>query len=88
MLCIIKVPEYRHRIIVPIPLFLVDEILDIGVTILGLINRKHLPRELHNGQVQGIFKAVCGAWREIRRAGSFTLVDVQSGGTCVSIRLI
>lgn len=88
MLCIIKVPELRRRIILPIPLFLVDEILDIGSVVFSLINRKYLPRELNDKQIQGILNAVRAAWREIRRAGSFTLVDVNSGGAQVSIKVV
>ncbi|MDP3486408.1 MAG: hypothetical protein Q8S19_00560 [Bacillota bacterium] len=80
MLCVIKHPEWKYRLIVTVPLFLVDEVLAVASWGIRMARFSR-------------FKKVCNsveyAWRSVRNAGPFTLVEVNGGdGTQVEIRLI
>lgn len=92
MLCVIKQPDWKHRLVVPVPLFLVDEVLAVASWGLRMARFSRLSIVKIGTKNVNLAKAcdsVEYAWRSMRKAGPFTLVEVNSGdGTQVEIRLI
>ena len=92
LLCVVKLPEWKHRLIIPVPLFLVDEVMDLaswGIRLARFSRRSTLKVGIKMADIERICGSVESAWWAMRKAGSFTLAQVDSrDGTKVEIRLI
>ena len=91
LLCVVKESSWKYPLVVPVPLFLMDELLDLTGYVLRFMRHKkmRIPTEFNGVKVDDVIKVLRGSWREIRRAGSFTLVEVNDAdGTKVSVKLI
>ncbi|MBT9156544.1 MAG: hypothetical protein DDT37_01530 [Firmicutes bacterium] len=86
LVVMVKPVAWRFPLILPVPLFLVDELLEIGETAYYFLGRKHVPRKWRETASRGI-EGMRRVWRSIRRAGTFTLVDVEASGVRVWVRL-
>lgn len=94
LVCHIKVPDLRHRILIPLPLWVLDDLLQAAFSIWSLVIRlrpgltdgidSHLPG------MSSIVPDVGRLFSTLRHAGPFTLVDVDdpTEGVKVSIKLI
>ena len=87
LVVLVRPSAWRFPLIIPVPLFLVDELLEIGETLYCLLGNRRVPlkwRESTNKAMQGMRRI----WRSTRRAGSFTLVDIEAEGVRVWVRLV
>jgi len=83
-------------LVFPLPIFLVDDVLEAGEAMLWLLGLKfgrHLPlgRLFWSSQsfLRGGLPKVREAWRKVRRSGSFTLLETaQHSGVQVTIKFI
>jgi len=87
LLIFIKPAAWRIPLVLVVPLFLVDELLEICETLYYVFGRRKVPRQWR----ESADKAVTGirrVWRSTRRAGAFTLVDIKAEGVRISVRLV
>ncbi|MBS3938627.1 MAG: hypothetical protein KGZ50_08670 [Peptococcaceae bacterium] len=95
LLCTVRFPGRRLPLIIPLPIFLVDELLDSLGSFLWLVP---LPRGLKQKGRVFLFSAATlplalqtaqRAWHKIRMSGSYTLLEVRSQqGVHVLIKFI
>jgi len=71
MLCIIRLPSWKLPLVLPLPIFLVDEILDA----LEQWGRFFLFR---NKGLSRILGGLREAWRGVRMVGAYTLLEVRT----------
>lgn len=89
MLCVVQLPEWKHRLVVPVPLFLVDELLAIVPLITRVARLTPAGAVLEKVNADKIGHMVNDVWHKIRAAGSFTVVEFNDkDGTRVKIRFI
>ncbi len=94
LVCNIKVPDLRRRIVVPLPLWVLDDLLQACFSIWKLVARfrPELPASMdrHLPGANAALSDVSRLFATLRDVGPFTLVDVDSpaDGVRVSIKLI
>lgn len=80
LIVFVKPVDWRFPLVLAVPLFLVDELLEICETVFYLFRHR-----------QGLGRYVRYArrvWHSTRRAGAFTLVHVEAEGVRISVRLV
>ncbi|MEC9488662.1 MAG: hypothetical protein UMV23_04180 [Halanaerobium sp.] len=103
MMISIKAEDLKHRIMIPLPLFLMSELLDCLVYLTYLytkFSKKERPLKRLLGKVPylqedfgqldevQLVEMAADLFSELRRYGSFTLLEVRDGDTQVKIRMI
>jgi len=96
LLCIVRPAGWRLPLVLPLPIFLVDELLEAGEALLWLFSLKflghrRLGRLLLSFQpfLRGGLPKVREAWRKVRRSGSYTIFETeQKSGLKVTIKFI
>lgn len=83
----VKPAAMRFPLFFALPLFLVDELLEIAEIAYWLFGRKHVPRKWRESAGRAVL-SLRQVWRKTRRAGSFTLVDVEARDVRVWVRLL
>lgn len=100
LLCEVKPAGWNHRLTVPVPLFIVDDLLDSWPLVRRVLH-KCLPND-KIGQVEQILQEngvkldmkalnvrdIKRFWRKFRNLGRFTLVDVESEDVLVKVKLL
>jgi len=71
MLCIVRLPSWRLPLVLPLPIFLIDDILDA----LEQWGRFFLFRKK---RLSHIFGGLQEGWRRVRALGSYTLLEVRT----------
>lgn len=94
MICSVRTRELRRGIHIPIPLPVVEDMLQTGCSIWRLVARfvpaaRHALQEIPP-QVSDVLSQVPNLVSTLRAAGAFTLVEVNdpSEGIHISIRLV
>lgn len=89
MLCVIKMPDWRHRLIIPFPIFLLDDVIALAAWATRFIPA-HVGSNLPFGtDIKKVLSKIPEVWDTFRHAGPFTVVEfVDGSGTKVSIRMI
>ena len=82
----------KSRIVLPFPLFVVDDILE-PLELLGALVPLRFPISLARRfslrlDVGALAGVVSEAWRSLRWRGAFTLADVNQDDTEISIRFV
>jgi len=89
LLCIVKAPDLKHRIIVPIPLFLIDDLLSVVPLAIRIAKLTPASRVLKKVDVERIWHVIESSWKSLRHAGSFTMVDFSAkDGTRIYVRMV
>lgn len=89
MLCVVQMPDWKHRLVLPVPLFLVDELLALVPIATRIARLTPASVVLDKVDVDKINHMVVATWQKIRAAGSFTIAEINSDdGTRVKIQLI
>lgn len=94
LVCSVKLPERRRRLVIPVPLLVLDDLLQTGLFVWQLVCRfrPQLSAALdgHLPQVRAALQAVPQLMRTLRTAGPFTMVEVADPGEGVevTVRLI
>lgn len=89
MLFTIRLPDWKHSLVLPIPLFLFDDIVSFAFSITSLVGRTMNKKLFNEMTLKELVNTLESAWYSIRRAGAYTLVDVNSDdGTRISIKMI
>ncbi|KAF0195358.1 MAG: hypothetical protein FD169_1448 [Bacillota bacterium] len=89
LLCVVQLSEWKYRLILPVPLFLVDELLAIVPMLTWIARLTPSSAVLEKVDADKICRMVFVVWRKIRVAGSFTMVEVNDNdGTKVKIQLL
>jgi len=87
LVVLVKPARWRFPLLLPLPLFVVDDLLDLAEIAYYFFGRKHVPRKWR----ESASRAIAGLrefWRRTRRAGAFTLVDVEARDVRISVRLL
>ncbi len=82
----------KHRIVLPFPLFVIDDILE-PLGLLGGLLPLRFPISLARRfslrlDVGALAGAVSDVWRSLRWKGTFTLADVNQDGVEISVRFV
>jgi len=96
LVCIVRPAGWRLPLVLPLPIFLVDEIIEAGEVLLWLLSlkfggRRRWGKFLFNLQpfLRGGLPKVREAWRKVRRSGSYVLFEAeQKSGLKVTIKFI
>lgn len=94
LVCNIKVPSLRHRIVIPLPLWVLDDLLQAGFSIWTWVARfrPELPASMdrHLPGATAALSDVSHLFGALRQVGPFTLVEVDNpaDGVRVSIKLV
>lgn len=89
MLCVIQIPEWKRRLIIPLPLFLVDEILALVPLALSVVRLTPAAKVVKKVDINKVYPVIAETWRTLRHSGPFTVVDLASGdGTRVLLKII
>jgi hypothetical protein len=83
----VKPTAMRLPLVFALPLFLVDELLEIAEAAYWLFGRKRVPRKWRDSASRAV-ASLRQIWRKTRRAGAFTLVDVEARDVRVWVRLL
>lgn len=83
----VKPAAMRFPLFFALPLFLVDELLEIAEIAYWLLGRKRVPRKWR-ASASGVVASLRQVWRKTRRAGSFTLVDIEARNVRIWVRLL
>ncbi len=87
LVVLVKPAKWRFPLVLPLPLFLVDEVLELVELAFCLFGRKHIPAKWRSTASRAVAD-MRRFWRSTRRAGAFTLVDVETREVRVSVRLL
>jgi len=88
LLCVVQLPDWKHRLVLPLPLFLVDELLDLVPLLMRIARLTPASAVLERVDVDRISRMVTMSWNKIRRAGSFTIIEIDNDGTKVKLQLL
>lgn len=94
LICSVRVPDWRHRLVIPVPLLVLDDLLQTGLSIWKLVSRfrpqLHDQLSQHLPEVRAALREVPQLMAELRHAGPFTLVEVNNPdeGVEVLVRLV
>lgn len=92
----VKPDDWKHKLVIPVPIFLVDEIIKAAPWVIKLW-KKYAPDSYESTVEQcqelgidmgAVQESLYELWRAIRRAGSFTIVDVKAEDTEVEVKFI
>lgn len=92
MVCIVKTPELRRRLLIPLPLLVLEDLLRAGLDLWKLAAR-FMPRlgsfaDQYMSIVNSMLPELASVFSVLRHAGPITLVEVDDpdSGVMVSIR--
>ncbi len=94
MVCDVKTPELRRRLVIPLPLLVLEDLLCAGLDLWKLTVR-FMPRlassaDQYMSIANSVLPELASVFSVLRQAGPFTLVEVNdpASGVRVSIRTL